>query len=213
VIVRYPESGIELMDALLGKDGLLSSPQSQINLSGQVIEWSGPSVPADQVMLPDQFDEWLSEQTSRQTAAPNAIWPTIAALNGQTVGIDAVTDAPAGGVLAQWQGTRILLLPVREGEVTRLGGILDVSASAIAAPPATPLNDPNVPAPTPTSGIEFEALVADGQVAVVSFGGEGGSPPPIVAAFRVKFHSTPGADASQSTEETTASESVTPANQ
>ena len=192
VTVRYPESGIEFIDALLG-DGGYVNPPPQVKVSGYIFDRAGGALPADQVMGREQFDEWWSQHLARQPAPQSMAWPTVIALNAQTVSIDAVNELFGGNQLADWQGTRILLLPVREGEVVRLGGILDVRASTIANPATQPQpGEPAAPTPPADHGIEFDALVGDGQVAVISFGSEGGSPKPIVAAFRVNAHSPSG---------------------
>jgi hypothetical protein len=213
VTVRYPESGMELMDALVGAGGLLSTPPAWAKVTAQVLEWTGAALPADQVMGREQFDEWWNQQAARQPAAQNLAWPSVIASNGQTATIEAVNELFAGNRLADWQGTRILLLPVREGELFRLSGILDVRASTLASPLAQPQAGEPPAAPPPVDhGIEFEALVGDGQVAVVSFGSEGG-PAPIVAAFRVNTHSPAGDGVDRPNETSTKSETETQTNQ
>ena len=63
VTVRYPESGIEFIDALLGDGGLFSTLPPLVKVSGWSSEWAGGALPADQVMGREQFDEWWSQHS------------------------------------------------------------------------------------------------------------------------------------------------------
>ncbi|MGI8604239.1 MAG: hypothetical protein ACR2OZ_14785 [Verrucomicrobiales bacterium] len=182
--VRNTTTNLAIVDSLVGKEGMLSNPGAMIYVSGKLFELPAGVSPPDQLVEEAAVQQWL-ENLQRQGGVQMVTVPAVTTRSGTPAAVDVageIVGTPARS--AEWQGTRIEVLPVFEGEAIRLAGSIDLRRPDNANE-VTIRDNAATPESLATEAVDFEAVMIDNHSAILLLG-DAGSASQVVAAFHAR---------------------------
>jgi hypothetical protein len=191
ITIRDTRETVELMEEIVLADQERREAPT-VQARSVLIEFTGGHPAEGRVFTEAEFADWLAE-TERTTGAHVLAAPSVATRIGRPFVVDVGGPAPGAGQSASaFQGFRLDLIHVMEGEWIHLSGSFDVGPAPESTTPAASagpnVGNPPVPAP---HAVDVEALIPSGHTALISLT-EKPDGPQLVAAITLKLSSPKG---------------------
>jgi len=171
--IRQTESTLRLITVLLAVES--SRQPAMVSITSKIFEYAQAPPIRDELLTEKQFQVWLRDQNQTQ-GVKLLTTPQVTTRSGQRAMVEVGGEVGRPGAEEMnrtdaeidWQGLRIPLEPIFEGEVVKVVGAVELRLPVDRQPGQWLVPRDVPPGDLVTTATDFEAIVPPGQTAVFS---------------------------------------------